>query len=111
MSIHSIDEQMTIITERACRLQRRQRAIRRITSDAVCAGLCLFLLIVSALYLPGSSAAAADTQAVSSYGSLILGSAFAGYILTGVLAFGLGVFITLFCIHWRAMRRESGRQS
>ena len=40
------------------------------------------------------------------YGSLLLAAPYTGYVVVGVLAFALGVCITLLCIHWKALRQK-----
>lgn len=75
---------------------RRDRRRRRILSG-VSGGLFAVLIAVIAL-LPRENGVA---SAESVYGSFILGPEAGGYVLAAVIAFALGVCVTLLCLHRR----------
>ena len=66
-------------------------------------------MIVTSLYIPGISAkGTVVTQ--EHYGSLLMNTAYMGFVVIGVLAFILGVFVTLLCMQIRKMKKgESDR--
>ena len=96
--MHSTSEQLQEILKRSDAIQR-QRAVRsRIIAAAVGACACVALLIVTSLFIPLLSAAEAENEGAH-YGSLLLTPANMGYVVIGVLAFVLGIFVTLLCIY------------
>lgn len=95
------DEQLHIVRQRAARLRRRQTLLKQGAAAAV----CLVLIAALGLALPRVSGRLAGPEGVA-FGSLVLGSPALGYIVLAILAFALGVFFTLLCIHSRARRRD-----
>ena len=96
--MRSTDEQLREIISRADRVKDTRRLKKAVLGDA--AASCVFLALLStvAAYLPHLP----DSQAgstVSRYGSLLLASPFIGYVIVGLLAFALGVCVTLLCRH------------
>ena len=98
--MRSIDEQMSRIMKRADSLREGERWKKHMISEAVISSVCLFLLVVTALFIPGL-AAAQESSDVVRYGSLILSTPYLGYVVVGVLAFLLGVTSAFLCIHWK----------
>ena len=87
---------------------RRQRDRRTV---ALAAAACLALLVGASLAMPGIAARiqindyAGFETAASMYG----GGAALGYIVIGLLAFLLGVCVTVLCFRLRQMCREDGQ--
>ena len=97
------DEQLDEILGRSARLKARVAMRRAILADSLAAAVCLVLLVVVATTLPslgGSVVNPSDGQ----YGSLILDGPNLGRAVICLLAFLLGVFVTLLSIHLRKIR-------
>ena len=91
---------MNIILRRAELLRRRQRLLRAMRAEGVCAAVCAALLALVFTHIPAPEAL---SDGASPYGSLIFASQAAGVVI-GVLAFALGVSVTLLCLHRRRLR-------
>ena len=105
--MHSLDEQMQTIRNRSVRIRReknRRRTLLR-ESGMVCA--CLALIVVTGVRISGLSGEMTPIT-VSPYGSLIAGGRYVGYVVIGVLAFLLGIAVTLLGIHLR--NRQDGER-
>ena len=102
-----LDEQLNIIENRAGRLRRKAERRRRILADA--AGAVVSALLLTAVVLFGNRFAVAPAQAgATPFGSLLLATPGMRYGLIGLLAFALGVFVTLACVN---ARRDPGEES
>lgn len=103
--MRSTDEQLREIMRRA-KIVKEKRIIRRHLHAYCCAScMCVALLIAVCFYLPRLSViqAAPDMQR---YGSLLLAAPYTGYVVVGVLAFALGICVTLLCVHWKALKQK-----
>lgn len=102
--MRSTDEQLAEIAKRATRMSAQAASRRRAALDALAAAACLILIAFVATTTPQLGAAPTGVSA-SQFGSLALTGGAVGYVLIGVLAFLLGVCITMLCIHLRNGRR------
>jgi len=108
--MRSSDEQFQEILKRADHLRDTHTDRKSVTIWSLVSAACVVLLVVSACFLPVFQAdheAAVSTQ----YGSLLLGAPYTGYIVIGVLAFFLGIFVTLLALRIRKMREKERGQS
>ena len=96
--MRSMNEQLQEVLKRSDAVRKGRAVRRRVMSTAVGACICLALLIVAGLYLPALSAAQTDNGAAQ-YGSLLLTTSNMGYVVIGVLAFLLGIFVALLCLY------------
>ena len=106
--MRNTDEQLREIMRRA-ELVKEKRNDRRLFQEsliAVCA--CLILLTVVSVHLP-RFAPALQSPEMRQYGSLLLAAPFTGYVVVGMLAFALGICVTLLCVHWKALRRKEDK--
>ena len=99
---------MREIRKRAGQIERKQARRRLVAAQTGAVGICL-LAIVGAAYgmlrLP-----VRDVMAVSdSYGSTIALHSFAPYIVIGVLAFVLGILVTVLCVRLRKGQEDKKR--
>ena len=95
--MRSIDEQTEEVLRRAGNI-KRERIVRRITVykiAMVCAAVAV--LIIAAGLMPVISKSVPE-GGETAYGSFILGSPFLGYIVIGLLAFVLGLFVAIICM-------------
>ena len=81
---------------------RRDRRRRRILSGA--AGALFAVLALMIAVIPGK---VGITSAESSYGSFILSPEAGGYVLCAVIAFALGVCVTLLCLRRRKNKPDN----
>ena len=103
---YTTEMQLAEIPTRADRLRERQerRVLRSLSASAV----SLLLLLC---FCVGSFAARGPTGAAQlQYGSFLLSPEAGGYVLAAVLAFALGVVVTLL-IHQRRARTQPKQQS
>ena len=72
---------------------------------------CLALLIGASFAMPGIAASiqAGDYAGFETAASMYGGGAALGYIVIGLLAFLLGVCVTVLCFRLRQMNREDGQ--
>lgn len=91
------DEALAEILRRSERvtLRRKRRSCQRLT------GICSALLAVLVLSITVMPEKLAVTSAGSVYGSFLLSREAGGYVLIGLIAFVLGVSVTLLCLHCR----------
>ena len=103
--MRSTDDQLREIMRRAELVKEKRNVKKVIMMNAVASGLCVALLITVAVYLPNLSPAQAG-QIETRYGSLLLAAPYIGYVIVGLLAFALGVSITLLCIQWKKWKER-----
>ena len=102
------------VAETKRRIAARQREKRRrrdkITMISAVAA-CLALLIGASLAMPGIAASiqTGDYSGFETSASMYGGGAALGYIVIGLLAFLLGVCVTVLCFRLRQMSREDGQ--
>ena len=95
------------ITEKERQKRRKQRRIVAIT----CIAACLAVIVGVSFVMPGivgqitPGTSSGFETAASMYG----GGAALGYIVIGLLAFLLGVCVTVLCFRLRQMNREDGQ--
>ena len=106
--MRSTDDQLREIMRRSDRIIETQRMKKTILRDAFASGLCLALLIAVAVFLPKLRSAQSGSAAAQ-YGSLLLAVPYLGFVIVSLLAFALGVSLTLLCIHWKK-RKERERK-
>ena len=106
--MRSINEQMKEILRRK-EIYQETKAIRQkiILEAAVCGG-CAALLIAFIAFFPKLSDIT-DQAPIRQYGSMVLKMPSVGYVLLALLAFILGVALTLLCQHWK-QKKEKERE-
>lgn len=97
------DEALAEIMHRSERiaLQRIRRSCQRLT------GICSALLAVLVLGITVMPEKLAVTSAGSVYGSFLLSREAGGYVLIALIAFVLGVAVTLLCLHYRKKQDDT----
>ena len=94
--MRSADEQLRTIRVKAHRLrQRRQNLVR--AGASVCG---LLLVVILALALPRVSGNV-NLPEGAVFGSLVLASPVRSYVVVAILAFALGICVTLLCVYRR----------
>ena len=82
---------------------RRERREFRILSGAAGALFALLILVTAAVHEKPEFVSAGSV-----YGAFLLGQEAGGYVLTAVIAFVLGVTVTLLCIKFKNLRNGKG---
>ena len=111
--MRSHEERVTETKRRIAKIEREKRRRHNTITMASAVAACLALLIGASLAMPGI---AANIQAGAYSGfetaaSIFHGGAALGYIVIGLLAFLLGVCVTVLCFRLRQMNREDTRDT
>ncbi len=106
--MRSHEERITETKRRIAARQREKRLRRDKITMVSAAAACLVLLIGASLAMPGiaARAQAGDYAGFETAASMYGCGAALGYIVIGLLAFLLGVCVTILCFRLRQMNRE-----
>lgn len=108
--MRSSEERVAAVKRRTAQLEAQRRWRRRRAAALGSAAACLLLIICLSFAVPGISARLAEGN-YGIYGaaaSMFGGSAAAGYIIIGLLAFALGVLVTVLCFKLKLFYRSGG---
>ena len=106
--MRSYEERVAETKRRIAARQREKRLRRNTITMASAVAACLALLIGASLAMPGIAAhiQTGDYSGFETAASMYGGGAALGYIVIGLLAFLLGVCVTILCFRLRQMGRE-----
>ena len=109
--MRSHEERVAEAKRRIAKIEREKRLRRNTITMASAVAACLVLLIGASLAMPGIAAKlqTGDYVGFETAASMYGGSAALGYIVIGLLAFLLGVCVTVLCFRLRQMNREDGQ--
>ena len=109
--MRSHEERVAETKRRIAARQRGKRRRRNTVTMASTVAACLALLIGASLAMPGIAAniQTGDYSGFETAASMYGGGAALGYIVIGLLAFLLGVCVTVLCFRLRQMNREDGQ--
>ena len=109
--MRSHEERVVETKRRIVQIEREKRRRRNTITMASAVAACLALLIGVSLAMPGIAAKiqAGDYSGFETAASMYGGGAALGYIVIGLLAFLLGVCVTVLCFRLRQMNREDGQ--
>ena len=109
--MRSHEERVAETKRRIAARQREKRLRRNTITMASAVAACLALLIGASLAMPGIAAhiPTGDYSGFETAASIFHGGAALGYIVIGLLAFLLGVCVTVLCFRLRQMSREDGQ--
>ena len=109
--MRSHEERVAETKRRIAARQREKRLRRNTITIASAVAACLALLIGASLALPGIAASiqTGNYSGLETAASIFHGGAALGYIVIGLLAFLLGVCVTVLCFRLRQMSREDGQ--
>ena len=109
--MRSHEERVVETKRRIAAMERKKRLRRNTVTMASAVAACLVLLIVASLAMPGiaESIQTGDYSGFETAASIFHGGAALGYIVIGLLAFLLGVCVTVLCFRLRQMSREDGQ--
>ena len=109
--MRSHEERVAEAKRRIAKIERAKRLRRNTITMASAVAACLVLLIGASLAMPGIAAniQTGDYSGFEMAASMYGGGAALGYIVIGLLAFLLGVCVTVLCFRLRQMNREDGQ--
>ena len=109
--MRSHEERVAETKRRIAAMERKKRRRRNTITMASAVAACLALLIGASFAMPGIAAQieAGDYSGFETAASMYGGGAALGYIVIGLLAFLLGVCVTVLCFRLRQMSREVGQ--
>ena len=109
--MRSHEERVAETKRRIAQIEREKRLRRNTITMASAVAACLALLIGASLAMPGIAAniQTGDYAGFETAASIFHGGAALGYIVIGLLAFLLGVCVTVLCFRLRQMSREDGQ--
>ena len=109
--MRSHEERVAETKRRIEKIEREKRLRRNTVTMASTVVACLALLIGASFAMPGIAASiqAGDYADFETAASMYGGGAALGYIVIGLLAFLLGVCVTVLCFRLRQMSREDGQ--
>ena len=109
--MRSHEERVAETKRRIAKIEREKRLRRNTITMASAVAACLALLVGASLAMPGITAniQTGDYSGFETAASIFHGGAALGYIVIGLLAFLLGVCVTVLCFRLRQMSREDGQ--
>ena len=109
--MRSHEERVAETKRRIAKMEREKQRRRNTITMASAVAACLALLIGASLAMPGIAARiqTGDYSGYETAASMYGGGAALGYIVIGLLAFLLGVCVTVLCFRLRQMNREDGQ--
>ena len=109
--MRSHEERVAEAKRRIAKIEQKKRLRRNTVIMASAVAACLALLVGASLAMPGIAASiqTGDYSGFETAASIFHGGAALGYIVIGLLAFLLGVCVTVLCFRLRQMNREDGQ--
>ncbi len=109
--MRSHEERVAEAKRRIAKIEREKRRRRNTITIASSVAACLALLIGVSLAMPGIAASiqTGNYSGFETAASIFHSGAALGYIVIGLLAFLLGVCVTVLCFRLRQMSREDGQ--
>ena len=109
--MRSHEERVAETKRRIAKIEREKRLRRDKITMVSAAAACLVLLIGASLAMPGIAASiqTGDYSGFETAASIFHGGAALGYIVIGLLAFLLGVCVTVLCFRIRQLSRENAQ--
>ena len=106
--MRSHEERVAETKRRSAKIEREKRLRRNMITMASAVAACLVLLIGATFAMPGIAASSqtGDYSCFETAASMYGGGAALGYIVIGLLAFLLGVCVTVLCFRLRQISRE-----
>ena len=106
--MRSHEERVAEAKRRIAKIEQEKRLRRNTITMASAVAACLALLIGASFAMPGiaSRIQTGDYSGFETTASMYGGGAALGYIVIGLLAFLLGVCVTVLCFRLRQMNRE-----
>ena len=109
--MRSHEERVAEAKRRIAKIERAKRLRRNTITMASAVAACLAVLVGVSLAMPGIAASiqTGDYSGFETAASIFHGGAALGYIVIGLLAFLLGVCVTVLCFRIRQLNRENAQ--
>ena len=109
--MRSHEERIAETKRRIAKIEREKRLRRNTLAMASAVAACLVLLIGASFVMPGIAAniQTGDYAGFETAASMYGGGAALGYIVIGLLAFLLGVCVTVLCFRIQQLSRENAQ--
>ena len=109
--MRSHEERVAETKRRIAKIERAKRRRRNTITMASAVAACRVLFVGASLAMPGIAAKiqTGDYSGFETAASIFHSGAALGYIVIGLLAFLLGVCVTVLCFRLRQMSREDGQ--
>ena len=109
--MRSHEERVAETKRRIAKIEQEKRRRRNTVTMASAVAACLALLIGASLAMPSIAAniQTGDYSGFETAASIFHGGAALGYIVIGLLAFLLGVCVTVLCFRIRQLSRENAQ--
>ena len=109
--MRSHEERVAETKRRIAKIERENRLRRNTIAMASAVAACLALLVGASLAMPGIAASirTGNYSGFETAASIFHSGAALGYIVIGLLAFLLGVCVTVLCFRLRHKNRENGQ--
>jgi hypothetical protein len=105
--MRNTNDQLAEILKRSDRLVEKKAAMHEAGAYGLSALACIALMIATVVHLPKALQGITEGGAENiRYGSLLLKTEYLGYVVIGLLAFLLGVFVTMITLRLREARKE-----
>ncbi len=111
--MRSLEERVAETKRRIAKIEREKRRRRNKITMVFAVAACLVLLIGASLAMPGIAAniRTGDYSGFETAASIFHSGVALGYIVIGLLAFLLGVCVTVLCFRLRQMKREDDQNN
>ena len=105
--MRTTEERISAMHQRAAELKRERRKKQTFLAGGVSIAVCLALVILLALWIPGSlSVHMAELPELGMSGSIFSNNYLLGYIIIAIIAFLLGISVTVFCFRLKKWRDD-----
>ena len=104
------EERIKAMHERAHDINRKRQKRKVAAAGILSTAFCLMIVITTALLMPKlNDVNVSGGDAIGMNASIFTGTAALGYIVIGILAFILGVAVTIFCFRFKKKQDENDR--
>ena len=107
--MRSTEERVAAVRRRMAQIEQRKRQRRNRIAALASVAACLAVIVGVSFVMPGISGkfTAGDYAGYEAAASIFGGSAASGYIIIGLLAFVLGVCVTVLCFRLKGFRKKN----
>ena len=99
----SNDVQFAEIMKRSEQVKEHRQLVNKITADILVAVLLIAMMVGVGLSVPTLKTTAIE-MTETPYGGIFLVTPYLGYVIVGLLAFALGICVTILCIHIKKLK-------
>lgn len=107
--MRTTDERLAAAKRRAEEIKRQERS-RRSRIAAVSGAACLAVILGLALTMPSVTARFSSADYYGGMTASLFSGESLGYLLVGLLAFALGVCVTVLCVRLHERERDEGSE-